>query len=148
IPGRYGYYLEVWNPQGKEYRNPKAFEQYDDAVAFAESLIALADQESNKVATQDEAVCFDRMMRQLVRIECNDCQYKEWHIKCYEDSDNDWDVYAIAPFTGKAEISLKRQADLKDAIAQVKVQIDAIEASRHPNFLNECDSGGSISSAC
>lgn len=148
IPGHYGYYLEVWNPQGKEYRNPKAFEQYNDAVAFAESLIALADQESNKVATQDEEVCLDCMMRQLVRIECDDCIYLEWHIKCYEDSDNDWDVYAIAPFTGKAEISLKRQADLQNAIAQVKVQIDVIEAMRHPSSLNHHDFDGSISSAC
>lgn len=132
IPGRYGYYLEAWNPQGREYRNPKAFEQYEDAVAFAESLIVLADKESNKVATQNEEDRFDRMMRQLVRIECNDCLYEEWHIKCYEDSDNDWDVYAIDPVIGTAQISLKRQAELQDAIAQIQLRIDAVEAMRHP----------------
>ncbi len=137
IPGCYGYFLELWNPEGREYRKPKAFEQYEEAVAFAESLIALANRESNRVTNDEDIVSFDQMRRQLVRIECDDCIYNEWHIKSYEDSDNDWDVYAIDPIIGKAEISLKRQADLEEAIARVKSQIDAIEAVRHPRSLLE-----------
>ncbi len=132
IPGQYGYYLELWNPKGREYRKPKAFEQYEEAVAFAESLVTLTQKEGSGVANDEECDRLDRMMRQLVRLECEDCIYQEWHIKCYEDSDNDWDVYAIDPVIGMAQISLKRQAELQDAIEQIKLQIDAVEAIRHP----------------
>lgn len=132
ILGRYGYYLEIWNPAGREYRKPKAFEQYEEAVAFAESLVALTQNERNGIANDEECDRLDQMNRQLVRLECDDCIYQEWHIKCYEDSDNDWDVYAIDPVIGTAQISLKRQAELEDAIAQIKLQIDAVETRRHP----------------
>lgn len=129
-PEHYGYYLDLWHPKGRQYRHPKAFEQYEKAVAFAKTLIALAHCESNRVTTSNNSPSFDLMMRQLARIECDDCIYKEWHIKSYEDSDNDWDIYAIDPLTGKAEISLTQQADLQAAIVQVQAQIDEIEAER------------------
>ncbi|MCA1994300.1 MAG: hypothetical protein LDL41_19970 [Coleofasciculus sp. S288] len=117
VPGCYGHYLEVWNPKGKEYRSPKAFEQYEEALIFAESLITLAFNDSNKAINNEDSVRFAQMMRHLASIDCDDSIYKEWHIKAYEDSDNDWDIYAIDPVIGKAEISLKRQADLQEALA-------------------------------
>ncbi len=139
VPGHYGHYLEIWNPQGNPYRSLKAFGQYEDALTFAESLIALSNNESNWVPNSEDSISFDRMMQQLVCVECDDFIYKERHIKSYEDCDNNWNLYAINPVIGKTEISLKRQADLQEAIAFVKAKIDAIEnsgetASDSPNL--------------
>ncbi|MFE1748495.1 hypothetical protein [Coleofasciculus sp. H7-2] len=140
VPGRYGHHLEIWNPQGNPYRSLKAFVQYEDAITFAESLIALSNNESNWVFYNEDSISFDRMMQQLVGVECDDLIYKEWHVKSYEDSDNNWNLYAINPVIGKTEILLKRQADLQEAIALVKAKIDAIESTRYLSYLLNNDS--------
>ncbi|MBD1942421.1 hypothetical protein H6F50_08630 [Coleofasciculus sp. FACHB-712] len=132
VPGRYGHHLEIWNPQGNPYRSLKAFVQCEEAVAFVESLIALSNHESNWVPNNEDSVRFDGMMQQLVCVECDDFIYQEWHVKPYEDSDNNWNLYAINPVIGKTEILLKRQADLQEAIALVKAKIDAIEPGGVP----------------
>lgn len=127
LPGQYGYHLELWDTEGTEYRSRKAFEQYEAAVTFAESVINSADHDSNPSTQHEDGARLAQLMRQLIRVECNDFIYKEWHIKPYEDFDNNWALYAISPVIGEVKILLKRQADLQEAITQIKIQIDTVE---------------------